>query len=65
MAGVTCDESTRGSFLVATPLKAVTDIVAARGLDWTGCHPLISSLRIEPEDIETISSEDFDMLDGI
>ncbi len=65
MAGVTCDESTRGSFLVATPLKALADIVAARGLDWTDSHPLILSLRIEPDDLETISSEDFDMLDGI
>ena len=65
MAGVLCEQATGGTFLVATPLKALADIVAARGLDWTGSGPLVSSLRIESEDIESISSEDFDMLDGV
>ncbi|MBQ6010243.1 MAG: hypothetical protein IJL17_17055 [Kiritimatiellae bacterium] len=65
MAGVLCASSSNGNFLVATPLKALADIVAARGLDWTGVQPLVSSLRIEPEDIDGISSEDFEMLDGV
>ena len=66
MAGVLCSQvSEYTSFLVATPLKAIADIVAARGLDWTGGHPVISSLRIEPEDLESLSSKDFDMLEGV
>ena len=65
MAGVLCEEVTGGTFLVATPLKALADIVAARGLDWTDSGPLVSSLRIEPEDIDGLTTEDFDMLDGV
>ena len=65
MAGVLCAQSHSGTFLVATPLKAIADIVAARGLDWTGVQPLVSSLRIEIDDIEGITSEDFNMLDGV
>ena len=65
MAGVLCEQATGGTFLVATPLKALADIVAARGLDWTDSRPLVSSLRIESEDIDGLTSEDFDMLDGV
>ena len=65
MAGVLCEQATGGTFLVATPLKAFADIVAARGLDWGDSGPLISSLRIESEDIDGLTSEDFDMLDGV
>ena len=65
MAGVLCEQVTGGTFLVATPLKALADIVAARGLDWGDSGPLVSSLRIEPEDIDGLTSEDFDMLDGV
>ena len=65
MAGVLCAEDANGSFLVATPLKALADMVAARGLDWTGVKPLASSLRIESEDLEELTAEDFDMLEGV
>ena len=65
MAGVLCEQATGGTFLVATPLKALADIVAARGLDWTDSGPLVSSLRIESEDIDGLTPEDFDMLDGV
>ena len=65
MAGVLCAQSPNGSFLVATPLKAIADIVVARGLDWTGIQPLVASLRIEPEDINDISPEEFNMLENV
>ena len=65
MAGVTCRDDGHGSFLMASPLKALADLVACRGLDWTSCHPLIHSLRIEEEDLETLTGEDFDCLDGV
>ena len=65
MAAVICAESTSGAFLVASPLKALADMVASRGLDWTNSNPLVSSLRIEPDDLDTLSSEDFDILDSV
>ncbi len=65
MAGVLCAETDKGSFLVATPLKAIADIVAGRGLDWIDSKPLVSSLRIEPEDLAGLTSADFDMLDAV
>ncbi len=65
MAGVSCMESVSGTFLVASPLKALADMVASRGLDWTDSKPLVLSLRIEPDDLGTLSSHDFDILDGV
>lgn len=65
MAGVLNVDSGAGSFFVATPLKALADMVASRGLDWTDSRPLVESLRIEPDDVEGLGSEDFDMLDGV
>ena len=53
------------SFLVAKPLKAIADYVAARGMDWRGAEPLEESLRIEREDIDSLTSEDFYELDGV
>lgn len=65
MAGVLTGDEGGGPFLVATPLKALADMVASRGLDWTDSRPLIGSLRIEPDELETLTAEDFEMLDGV
>ena len=65
LSGVQNVDSGRGSFFIATPLKALADMVAARGLDWTDCRPLIKSLRIEPDDLETLRPEDFEILEGV
>ena len=65
MAGVVCEEASPGSFLVATPLKALADMVAARGLDWTDSRPVVSSLRVEPDDLSELTAADFDMLAGV
>ena len=65
MAGVLNEDAGHGSFFIATPLKALADLVASRGLDWTDCRPLVDSLRIEPEDLETLETGDFEMLDGV
>ena len=67
MAAVECveDESSGIAFLVARPLKALADIVASRGHDWTGCAPLEESLRIDRENLESLSSHDFNELDGV
>ena len=65
MAGVQNVDSGRGAFFIATPLKALADMVAARGLDWTDCRPLVESLRIEPDDLECLQPEDFEILEGV
>ena len=44
--------------------QALADMVASRGLDWSGCRPLIESMRIEPDDLETLTAEDFESLEG-
>ena len=54
-----------GSFMIAKPLKAVADYVAARGLDWAGIEPLEESLRIDAECLESLKSGDFDELEGV
>ena len=67
MAGVERigDDLSAQTFLIAKPLKALADLVASRGLDWTDSSPLEESLRIERESLESLSSGDFDELDGV
>lgn len=65
MAGVLTGDDGRGSFLVASPLKALADMVASRGLDWSDSRPLVESMRIEPDDLETLTAEDFESLEGV
>ena len=67
MAGVESlgDDLSPQTFLIAKPLKAVADLIASRGLDWTGSKPLEGSLRIEREDLESLQSGDFDELEGV
>lgn len=65
LAGVQNVDSGKGCFFIATPLKALADMVAARGLDWTDCRPLVESLRIEPDDLESLRPEDFEILEGV
>jgi len=58
-------ESSPISFLVASPLKALCDLVAVRGMDWTGIEPLVESLRIDEESLATLKPADFDGLTGV
>lgn len=44
-------------FLMATPLKALTDYVYAHRLDWEGTAPLTDSLRIERDDLKLNTQE--------
>jgi predicted transcriptional regulator of viral defense system len=55
------DES-KNVFLMANPLKALADYVYVRKKDWTGIEPVVSSLRIEPEQFEQVAR---DTLDGL
>jgi predicted transcriptional regulator of viral defense system len=49
-------------FLMATPMKALADYVYVNKKDWTGLKPAVESLRIEPEAIESVTSDDIDAL---
>lgn len=49
-------------FLMASPIKALADYVYVHKKDWTGLKPAAENLRIESEEFESISSEDFDIL---
>jgi predicted transcriptional regulator of viral defense system len=49
-------------FLMATPVKALADYVYVNKKDWAGLKPVAESLRVEPEEFESVSSEDIDTL---
>ena len=49
-------------FLMATPLKALADYVYVRKKDWTGIKPAVSSLRIEPQELEQVTRGTVDAL---
>jgi predicted transcriptional regulator of viral defense system len=49
-------------FLMATPLKALADYVYVRKRDWTGIEPAVSSLRIEPEELEQVTRSTLEAL---
>ncbi len=57
LEGVERIEKERTVFLMATPLKAIVDIIYANRLDWKGVEPLTKSLRIERENLN-FNSED-------
>jgi hypothetical protein len=50
------------AFLMAGPLKALADYVYVHKLDWKGLAPVVNSLRIEPESLESVSKDEFDSL---
>lgn len=52
------------NFLQATPLKAICDYISWRNLNWISREPLIESMRIEEENLEALTSKDFDELQG-
>jgi hypothetical protein len=52
------------NYLEAKPLKALADYIYERSLDWTTIEPLVESLRIEIDDLETLTGNDFDELEG-
>jgi hypothetical protein len=49
-------------FLMATPFKALVEYVYVYKKDWTGLKPAIESLRIEKEELESVTLEDIELL---
>jgi len=61
-AGVSRVESENGSFLIATPWRALVDYVYVHKTDWKGLKPVVESLRV---DAERFKGVDFRLLEEI
>jgi hypothetical protein len=48
----------------AKPLKALADYIYEKKLTWNSLDPLIKSLRIEIDELETLTAKDFNELEG-
>lgn len=60
LTGVTRVEEIKGEpFLLASPLRALADYVYVRKIDWQGIDYLITSLRIDVEQLMKITANDF------
>jgi hypothetical protein len=53
-----------GRVLEAKPLKALTDYVYANNYDWNSVKPLGQSLRIDVDNLMSLTAGDFDELQG-
>ena len=50
------------SFLIASPLRALMDLVCFRKQRWTGMGWITDGLRIDAEFLSTLAKEDFTIL---
>ncbi len=48
------------SFFLATPLKALTDLVYAQRHDWTSAEPVVHGLRVDEERLAELTADQFD-----
>lgn len=51
-----------GSFLMASPLKALADYVYARRVDWASARPVIESLRVDEGSLAGIHPQALELL---
>ncbi|MBI5544708.1 MAG: hypothetical protein HY901_12525 [Deltaproteobacteria bacterium] len=49
-----------GVFFLASPLKALADLVYAQRRDWRSIEPVIESLRVEEESLAALTAAEFD-----
>jgi predicted transcriptional regulator of viral defense system len=49
-------------FLMASPMKALADYIYVYRKDWAGIKPAAKSLRVEPEEFESVILDDLDAL---
>ena len=49
-----------GAFFLATPLKALADLVYAQRHDWHSAAPVMESLRVEADSLAELTGEMFD-----
>ncbi len=50
------------SFLVASALRALADMVYERKLQWTGIEFITESLRVDKDELKTIERKDFELI---
>jgi hypothetical protein len=55
-------EKDDGSFLVASPLKALAEYVYVHGLDWDSARPVFKSLRVEENALAGVEVSSFERL---
>lgn len=55
-------EKDDGSFLLASPLKALADYVYVHKLDWDSACPVIESLRVEEDSLAGVDASSFERL---
>jgi hypothetical protein len=51
-----------GSFLLASPLKALADYVYAHRCDWNSAQPVVESLRVDESSLVGVDPASFDQL---
>lgn len=61
-AGVEEIPAGAGSFRLATPLKALADLVYVQKHDWKSVDPVLGSLRVEEEDLAEVNREQLEMV---
>jgi hypothetical protein len=52
-------------FFMASPLKALADYVYVQRLKWTGLDPVRKSLRVEDEELATLTGASFEDIEGV
>ena len=64
-AGVSRQTDDNGCvFLIASALKALADYVYVHKCDWAGLEPVIESLRVETDELDCLTSAEFDVITG-
>jgi hypothetical protein len=53
-----------GAFFLASPLKALSDLVYLNGWNWNSAKPVVESLRVEEENLGELKTEDFEEIAG-
>lgn len=48
------------AYFLATPLKALADLIYAQRLDWRSAAPVLESLRVEEESLAELTRDEFD-----
>jgi hypothetical protein len=64
LASVRKVNSGNNIYYQAKPLKALADYIYVLKYNWRTLEPVIDSLRIERERIETLTSKDFNEIQG-
>lgn len=55
-------DETGNIFLIANPVKALADYVYIHKKNWSGLKPVSESLRIEPDEFKSVTTDDLELL---